>query len=126
MCKTSSEVCGIELACVKLACIMTNPSDSTSAPRGDLATALTHAFALLKKSPDAAEQQAREILKIVPGEKSARLLLAMTERRNGRTKAAVEALTSITGDHPDFAPAHEELGFALISEGPVVRGRECA
>ncbi|MEM9385033.1 MAG: sulfotransferase [Pseudomonadota bacterium] len=94
---------------------MSNAPSVPDAPMGDVSTALRHAFALLQENPEAAHAQAREILKVVPGEKRARLLLAMSDRHAGRIEAAIDALSSIATEHPAFAPAQAELGLALIS-----------
>ncbi|MEO0423658.1 MAG: sulfotransferase [Pseudomonadota bacterium] len=78
---------------------------------------MRHAFAQLQENPEAAQEQAREVLKVVPGEKHARLLLAMCDRRTGQFAPAIDALSSLTCEHPQFAPAQAELGLSLIGAG---------
>jgi tetratricopeptide (TPR) repeat protein len=96
-----------------------NPEDQGSSPAeaaeptGSLEFALQHAERLVASSPALAAEQAREILKVVPGEPRATLLLAAAQRRQGDCASAREAVSQLLFEHPDWAQAHFELGLAL-------------
>ncbi|GAA0525120.1 putative Zn-dependent protease [Rhizomicrobium palustre] len=60
--------------------------------RGSLATALAHLERLLATNPAMAEVQAQEILKSVPGEPRALLLMAAAQRAQGRFEDAIKTL----------------------------------
>jgi len=102
-------------------------SDSTerpgnaSASEGSVDVALAHAGRLLEKNPVLAAEQAREILKAVPGHPHARLLLGRALRAIGQTRAAVEVLEPLAREQPNSAAVHFELGLVL---GEVGRGAE--
>lgn len=90
---------------------------SAEEARGTLATALAHAAHLLAAHPAMAEEQAREILKVVPGSGDARLLLAQALRAQGKAAQARDVLLALTLAAPDFAVAQLELGIALSQLG---------
>ena len=46
-------------------------TETSTEPTGTLATALAHAGKLLAARPDGAAEQAREILKVIPGQPQA-------------------------------------------------------
>jgi tetratricopeptide (TPR) repeat protein len=86
---------------------------AVSEPTGTLATALEHTTRLLKSDPVLAAEQASEILKIVPAQPVARMLLGIARRAAGDPAAALEVLTSLIDAQPRWAAAHYELGITL-------------
>jgi tetratricopeptide (TPR) repeat protein len=84
---------------------------------GTLATALANAAKLLGARPALAEEQANEILKVVPGNAQAVLLLARARRLQGNGKGAREVLERFTRIHPNFPEAYYELGELLSMLG---------
>jgi predicted Zn-dependent protease len=86
-------------------------------PQGTLATALAHAERLLPASPSLAEAQSREILKVVPGQPQALLLLAAALTRQGSAAAARDMVRPLAKANPDWAQAQVELGLALAATG---------
>ena len=90
---------------------------SSSEPHGTFEVALSHAARLLKSDPAAAAEQAREILKALPGEPAATLILGTAHRESGDLPAAIAVLEGLTGAHPRWAGAHFELGMAYSRGG---------
>jgi tetratricopeptide (TPR) repeat protein len=86
---------------------------ATPEPIGTLDVALEHTARLLRQDPAAAAEQALEILKAVPGQPMAQLLLAVAHRSAGRAAEAVQILTALTAQQPRWAAAHYELGVSL-------------
>lgn len=86
---------------------------ATPDPVGTLDIALDHTARLLRQDPVAAAEQALEILKAVPGQPMAQLLLAIARRSAGHVSEAVRILTSLTAQQPRWAAAHYELGLSL-------------
>jgi tetratricopeptide (TPR) repeat protein len=86
-------------------------------PTGSLATALAHAGRLLQKDPSLAEAQAREILKIVPGQPEALLLLASALRRLGQMVSARSILEPLAKSQTHAAGVQLELGLVLADLG---------
>jgi tetratricopeptide (TPR) repeat protein len=86
---------------------------ATPEPVGTLDVALAHTARLLEKDPAAAAEQATEILKAIPGQPTAQLLLGVARRAGGDGADAVKILTSLTTQQPRWAAAHYELGLAL-------------
>ncbi len=85
---------------------------------GTLATALTNAAKLLAVRPALAEEQAGEILKVVPGEPRALLLLGRARwARGGTTRGARQVLEPLVRAHPEIADAHYALGEILSARG---------
>ena len=84
---------------------------------GTLAAALANAAKLLRARPALAEEQANEILKVVPGNPEAVLLLARARRLQGNDKGAREVLERLTRIHPNFPEAYYELGELLSTLG---------
>jgi predicted Zn-dependent protease len=84
---------------------------------GSLELALAHARRLLERDPTLAAQQAREILRVVPGHLQARLILGAAQRITGQTRAALEVLEPLAREQPRAAPMHLELGVALGEAG---------
>ncbi|MBV9992880.1 MAG: sulfotransferase [Alphaproteobacteria bacterium] len=86
-------------------------------PTGNLATALDHASALLARDPKLAEQQVGEILKVVPGQPHALLLLARARLAQGNIQGAREILEPLAKAHPNAAATHHALGEVLAALG---------
>jgi len=86
-------------------------------PRGDLHRALAQGARLLGENPALAEAQAAEILKVMPGQPDALLLLARARRRGAGPAAALEVLEPLVRSRPDWAPVHLEAGLALAELG---------
>ena len=86
-------------------------------PSGTLATALAHAERLLAKDPRLAAEQAAEILKVVPGNPHALLMLGAAYRAGGDAAAARGILAPLARAHPNWAEAQFELGLALAGVG---------
>jgi tetratricopeptide (TPR) repeat protein len=82
-------------------------------PVGSVEVALAHAARLLDRDPALAEEQAREILKIVPGHPNALLVLAIAQRLGGNAAAAHGLLAPLVTSQPKWAAAHYELGLTL-------------
>ena len=80
---------------------------------GTLDVALAHTTRLLEHDPAAAAEQATEILKAIPAQPMAQLLLAVARRALGDTQAAIEMLTTLVSQQPRWAAAHYELGLAF-------------
>jgi tetratricopeptide (TPR) repeat protein len=94
---------------------------ATPDPVGTLDVALEHTARLLRENPVAAAEQALEILKAVPGQPMAQLLLAVAHRSAGAVAEAVQILTLLTKQQPRWAAAHYELG---VSFGADRKGEE--
>lgn len=96
-------------------------TDNPTEPTGPLAVALDHATRLLGEDPGLAEEQAREILKVMPRQLEATLILAKARRRKGDSNGAKEAAEAAIGVSPKSAEAHFELGLALAALGRGLR-----
>jgi predicted Zn-dependent protease len=90
---------------------------AAATPVGSLDVALTHARRLLQKDPRLAAQQAVEILRALPGEPRARLILAAAKRLSGNGRAALEILEPLAREQPRVPAVQLELGVALGDEG---------
>jgi predicted Zn-dependent protease len=90
---------------------------ATSSPTGTLATALGHAERLLENRPALAEEQAREILKAVPGQPHALLLLAAARRAQNDNAGARDILVPLAKAQPNLVTAHLALGSVLAALG---------
>jgi tetratricopeptide (TPR) repeat protein len=86
---------------------------ATPDPVGTLDVALEHTARLLRQDPAAAAEQALEILKAVPGQPMAQLLLAVARRSAGHAAEAVQILTALTAQQPRWAAAHYELAVSF-------------
>ena len=80
---------------------------------GSLQIALGHAARLLASQPRLAAEQAAEILKVMPGQRDASLLLGVAHRSCGDVDSALVVLRQLCHDHPDWALAHYELAVTL-------------
>jgi len=85
--------------------------------RGSLEIALSHAARLLPAQPALAAEQAAEILKVVPDQPMATLLLAVAQRSCGNVDTALVGLQKLCRSQPRWAAAHYELGKTLGSVG---------
>ena len=101
-----------------------NASGTTgdTASAGSLTTALKHARNLLARDPRLAEAQAREILKVVPVQAEAQLLLATAWRLQGKPLESVRLLQALARANPRAAEVHFELGLALADSGNLQAG----
>ena len=86
---------------------------SAPEPVGTVEVALGHAARLLATDPAMAAEQAAEILKVVPNQPQAMLLLGVARRNSGDAGGASEVLESLAANQPNWAVAHYELGLAL-------------
>jgi tetratricopeptide (TPR) repeat protein len=87
------------------------------AQTGTLAAALSNAANLLAVRPALAEEQASEILKVVPGEPRALLLLGRARWALGNEAGARQVLEPLARKHPDLADAHYALGEIFSARG---------
>jgi predicted Zn-dependent protease len=78
--------------------------------RGTLSAALTQAARLLAVSPAKAEEQAREILKAVPNQPDALLLLAQARNEMGDAAGALATLRNAAKFHTNHAHVWRALG----------------
>lgn len=86
-------------------------------PVGTLDVALSHAGKLLAAEPVLAAEQAREILKAVPGHPIATLILGTALRASGDVPASIEVLARLALANPNAAAAHYELALSLGRAG---------
>jgi len=99
-----------------------SPLGSSPEPVGTLELALAHAARLLERDPAHAAEQAREILKLLPGEPRARLILGQAERRAGHVEAALEVLEALAREQPYSFATHLELGLCRGEAGRTSEG----
>jgi predicted Zn-dependent protease len=86
---------------------------ASSEPVGTLEVALDHARRLLPRDLPAAAEQAAEVLRVVPGQPMAQLILGIARRGTGDAKGALEVLAPLAERQPSWAVAQYELGIAL-------------
>jgi len=86
-------------------------------PVGTLDVALAHAARLLGSEPALAAEQAREILRAVPGHPGASLILGSAQRVVGDSAEAISTIEPLSRAHPEWAAAHYELSLALAAVG---------
>jgi tetratricopeptide (TPR) repeat protein len=86
-------------------------------PTGTLSDALDRAAKLLAANPALAERQAEEILKVVPNDPRAVLVIGMARRRRGDPAGARAVLAPLARTQPRSAQTHLELGLALAGLG---------
>ena len=87
------------------------------APTGTLNDALDRAAKLLPANPALAERQAEEILKVVPNDPRAVLVVGMARRRRGDAAGARAVLEPLARAQPRSAQTHLELGMVLAALG---------
>ncbi|HRG16929.1 MAG TPA: sulfotransferase [Pseudomonadota bacterium] len=84
---------------------------------GDLKAALRNARVLLLQTPKLAADQAREILRVMPKQPDAELVLASALRRSGDFDAARALLNPLRQQHPRSAPVWLEWGELCARTG---------
>ena len=84
---------------------------------GTLATALAHASRLLAAAPAKAAEQAREILRVMPGQPDATYLLGAALAAMGDTRGAIAAFRRAVHAAPRHPQAWRALGDALSLTG---------
>jgi tetratricopeptide (TPR) repeat protein len=94
-------------------------SETSSEPVGTLATALAHATQLLAANLPLAEAQAREILKVVPNQPDALLILGRARSMQGDVTGAIAIFEPLAVAEPKLAAAHYELGLAKSVSGDI-------
>lgn len=95
---------------------MSSPSSQTD-PTGSLAAALEHCAALLRRDAVLAEEQACEILKVLPGNVGAMTLLAQALAAQGRVLEAATVLRDATRRDPEAPHAWRLLAEQLLVLG---------
>lgn len=86
-------------------------------PQGDVKTALQHAAGLLYKKPALAEEQALEILKVIPEFDPALHILAAAYRFQNKTELALEIMIPLAKRLQKSAPILLELGLCYLAFG---------
>ena len=89
----------------------------TTERKGNLSTALNLAAQFLGPDPAKAIEQAREILRVVPQQPQATLILASALRRTGDLRGALGELEALVKRHPQAVQAWLELGLVLAAQG---------
>ena len=90
---------------------------ASAEPSGSLEVALGHASRLLTSAPSLAAEQANEILKAIPHQPMATLILGIACRLAADPAGAVAILEPLAHSQPKWAVAHCELGLALGAAG---------
>ena len=91
----------------------TERMSTTAETVGSVEAAVRNAARLLESDPALAAEQAAEILKAVPNQPLALLLLGVARRAGGDAAGALQVLESVVAAHPQWALAHYELALAL-------------
>jgi tetratricopeptide (TPR) repeat protein len=91
--------------------------NAASEPTGSLEIALANASRLLESQPALAAEQAREILRVVPKQPNALLILGTALRRQGDIDGALGHLDLLCAGQPTWGPAQLEFGLALGRAG---------
>jgi predicted Zn-dependent protease len=91
------------------------------APAGSLSFALDRANALLDANPLLARRQAEEILRVVPGEPRAVLVLGAAHRLAGDPQGGRDLLEPLALAQPHAASVHYQLGQCLAALGEADR-----
>ncbi|MGH8289391.1 MAG: tetratricopeptide repeat-containing sulfotransferase family protein [Steroidobacteraceae bacterium] len=86
-------------------------------PVGTLDVALTHASRLLAVKPAAAAEQAHEILKVVPRQPEAMLILGLARAAIGDVEGSIDALTRAVSLRPGLPDAWLALADQLRARG---------
>ncbi|MET0363951.1 MAG: sulfotransferase [Sphingobium sp.] len=92
-------------------------NSSAAVATGTPETALAHAAGLLAQQPDLALDQAREILRLLPGLPQARLIEGQALRLTGNLKGSRTALLRLAADQPRSAATALELGLTAAALG---------
>jgi tetratricopeptide (TPR) repeat protein len=85
--------------------------------RGSLSAALTNLMRLLAVDPARAETQAREILKVVPGQPDTLLLYAAALAAQSKLAEALEPLKRLVANEPKHPAAWRDLGDLYTALG---------
>ncbi len=93
--------------------------DYVSGQVGTVAAALANTAKLMAAEPALAEAQAREILKIVPTNGQAMLLLGTALRAQGKLQAAIGVLKPLATNLPNSAATQFEYGVVLCDSGDI-------
>lgn len=83
----------------------------------NLEVALSHASRLLSMNPALAAEQAAEILKVLPEQPNALMLLALSQTASGQMTQALDTFSRLIALQPDWAAAHFEMGQLLAKTG---------
>lgn len=83
----------------------------------NLEKALAHASRLLSIQPVLAAEQASEILKVIPDQPNALMLLALSLNNTGQAANAQVTLSRLLELQPNWAAAHFEMGQLLAKSG---------
>ncbi|HVF15540.1 MAG TPA: sulfotransferase, partial [Steroidobacteraceae bacterium] len=78
-----------------------------------LDVALKHTAQLLESAPALAVEQAQEILKAIPQQPAAMMMLGVAQRATGNIDGSLTTLTALTCAHAPWALAHYELARTL-------------
>jgi predicted Zn-dependent protease len=89
----------------------------TQDQQGTVRDALAQAARMLTARPDLAEEQAREILKAVPNQPHAVLMLGAARRLQNDAAGARAILEPLAKAQPDAPDVHYELGMAFAALG---------
>ena len=96
-----------------------NTSTWTTAP--ELKSKISHAMKLLSLGePREAKKQAEAILRQYPRDINSMFVVAAAIRAEGDNEEASIRLKALIRRAPDFALAHQELGFALSASGKLI------
>jgi tetratricopeptide (TPR) repeat protein len=87
------------------------------AEAASLDVAVQHAARLLERDPALAERQAREILRAVPTDPRAAMILGAALRRQGDAQRALAILEPLAAAQPRSARTHLELGLTMAAVG---------
>ncbi len=90
---------------------------AATAPTGTLDAALDHARALLGRHPGLAEEQGREILRVLPGQPDALLLLGRALAAQDRRGEAVAMLRQAVARSPESPDTWRALADQLVLAG---------
>lgn len=83
----------------------------------DLQTAISHTSKLLESKPELALIQAQEILRVVPDQANALMLLAASQTKLGNAQQAIDTLIILCKKHTAWPAAHYELGLLFVRVG---------
>jgi tetratricopeptide (TPR) repeat protein len=99
---------------LKVRFLVTQYEDHNKQSTNDIRVAVEHAQQMLQhKAFGPAEQQGREILKSFPNEPNALFIVAVALKGLERLIEANKILQVLVNQTPNFALAHQELGFTL-------------
>lgn len=90
-------------------------TQTSAEPTGSVKTALQHAARLLRVNPALAEQQAREVLNLLPDSEPATRILAAAVRKQGRAGESVDYLQPLLARNSQSPSFLSEWGQALAA-----------